>query len=97
MEAGQPSDGGTILDARRLHKGILDFTTHADEGEKVEAGMHTHVIECIPEDTDVFGVMSRRPPTPEYIICEPFSYAVDEDGTVRFIGHSEELWGDEAE
>lgn len=88
-------DGRAVLETRKLHKTIIEFVTEPEEGGKAVAGAHTHILECIPEDTDVSGVMSRRPPTPEYIICDSFFYAIDEDGTVRFIGYSDEFWGDE--
>ena len=88
------SDGATIRETRKLHNTIIQFASETEDGDKTVAGFHSHVLECIPEDTDVSGVLGRRPPAPEYVLCDPFSYAIDVEGTVRFIGHSAELWGD---
>jgi hypothetical protein len=91
------ADGRTITETRRLHKTVLETPSTVSEGGKVAAHFHIHVLACIPEDTDVLAVLSREPKAPEYIVCDPFSFAVDPDGTVRFIGHSKELWGDPKE
>ena len=88
-------DGKSIIETRRMHNAVLETGTNQGDGKQV-ASIHIHVLECIPEDTDVLAVLSRTPSIPEYVICDPFSFAIDEDGSIRFIGHSEELWGDDA-
>lgn len=89
------ADGRRITESRRLHKTILEVPI--SEEQKTVAGVHVHVLACIPEDTDVLAVLSRQPKVPEYIVCDPFSYSVNPDGSVRFMGHSKELFGIESE
>lgn len=83
------ADGQTITESRRLHKTILDIPIV----DKTVAGYHIHVLACIPEDTDVLAVLSRQPRVPEYIACDPFAYTVNADGSVRYMGHSKDVFG----
>jgi hypothetical protein len=85
------ADGRAITESRRLHKTILDIAM--SKKLKSVAGFHVHVLACIPEDTDVLAVLSRPIKAAEYIACDPFAYVVDPDGSVRFLGHSKELFG----
>lgn len=59
------SDGLNILEKRQLHKTILD--QEFDPAKKPVSGFHTHVLSDLPEDTDVFYVLNRRPLIPEYV------------------------------
>lgn len=58
-------DGNTILESRRLHNDILEFKipTNATDINSY----HTHVLSDVPEDTDVFYVLNRRPRRGEII------------------------------
>lgn len=77
------SDGNTIVENRRLHNDILMFDTRSTNGSKPQAGWHTHVLTDVPEDTDVFYVLTRRPSIPEYIgTRDKTIYVVKEDGTI---------------
>jgi hypothetical protein len=49
-------------------------------------GYHTAVLGDIPEDTDVFFVLSRRPSIPEMIRTRNFLYRIETDGTVTSLG-----------
>jgi len=75
-------DGRHVLSTRKLHNSILE----AAPPEGAKAGFHTHVLACIPEDTDVMAVLRRDARCAEYIACDPFMYAVDPDGAVRHLG-----------
>jgi hypothetical protein len=76
-------DGSTIVENRRLHNDILVFDTRSKNGSKMQAGWHTHVLSDVPEDTDVFYVLTGKPSIPEYIgTHEKIIYVVREDGTI---------------
>ncbi len=79
------ADGGTLLEKRQMHKTILtfDFNGKSTGIKKLEAGYHTHVLSNIPEDSDVFYVLSRKPSMPEYVGTRDRKiYVVQTDGTI---------------
>ncbi len=91
-------DGLVLLETRRLHKSIIeykDFTKSrkAKEGWETEMGVHTHILDDVPEDTDVFFAMTRKPLVPERIITWEYSYIVNPDGTIKYEGESAKLFG----
>jgi len=73
-------DGTKILEKRRMHKTILE--TAPKSGKKTVAGFHTHVLSDLPEDTDVFHVLTQDPPVPEMVATPHFLYRVSTDGTI---------------
>ena len=78
------ADGNTVIEKRRLHKGILETTAQTPQGTKIAAGVHTHVLTDVPEDTDVFFVLTRRPLVPEMIgTGKKQMYEVETDGTIK--------------
>jgi hypothetical protein len=80
-------DGSKIVEKRQLHKAILEF-----QGSKeMQAGFHTAVLDDIPEDTDVFYVLSRKPSVPEYIGTQKYVYRVESDGTINYLMTTEEF------
>jgi hypothetical protein len=77
------SDGNTIVEKRPLHKTILERKMNgAPSGSKTVGGFHTHVLSDVTEDTDVFFVLSERPPMPEYIGTRKQIYVVGADGSI---------------
>jgi hypothetical protein len=76
-------DGSEIVEKRQLHKSILDMRLGDQPGKKVAGGFHTHVLSEMPEDTDVFYVLTRKPAIPEDIGAGKFRYEVRADGTIR--------------
>ncbi len=76
-------DGSKILESRQLHKAIIEFQT-PKEG-KVETGIHTAIMDDMPEDTDVFHVLVREPKVPELIATQKFVYLVQVDGSIRYL------------
>ena len=79
------ADGGTLLEKRQMHKTILEFNSNDNSSgiKKLEAGYHTHVLSNIPEDSDVFYVLNRKPSIPEYIGTQSKKiYVVQTDGTI---------------
>jgi hypothetical protein len=82
------ADGSTIVEKRQLHKAILEIAYPNDPARKVVAGTHNHVLSDVPEDTDVFYVLTRKPSIPEYIGAGKHVYKVQVDGTIVL-----EKWG----
>lgn len=84
-------DGTEILGERQLHKSIIENEPPKDKDQKQVAGMHTHVLSEIPEDTDVFQVLARKPAVPELIRTEHFVFVVEPDGVAEYVGRAEEV------
>jgi hypothetical protein len=77
-------DGLTLYEKRQLHKTILEsIPAQLPQGTTPAAGYHTHVLTTVPEDTDVFLVLSRQPRIPEYITAGAHVYKIDIDGTIH--------------
>jgi hypothetical protein len=70
--------GDSILERRRLHTGILEMSP----APGAHAGMHTALVDDVPEDTDVFYVLSRRPLLPEIVVTEHYMYEINTDGSI---------------
>jgi hypothetical protein len=59
-------DGSRIIDKRQLHNSVIEIPApEKGPDNQLAAGMHTHVLDDIPEDTDVFHVLQRKPAVPE--------------------------------
>jgi hypothetical protein len=83
------ADGRTILEKRRLHNSVIEFSARSlppEPGSTIHSGMHTAVLAEIPEDTDVFHVLTRTPRVPEYVMTDHFVYRIDTDGKINFLG-----------
>ncbi|HEX5875236.1 MAG TPA: hypothetical protein VFY60_11365 [Pyrinomonadaceae bacterium] len=75
------ADGLKIVEKRQMHKAIIEFATT----DKIAAGFHTAVLDQIPEDTDVFHVLARKPSVPQWIGTRLFVYRIEPDGTIRYL------------
>jgi len=76
------ADGMEILEKRQMHKTIIE-NQPTQQAKKVAAGYHTHVLSDLPEDTDVFHVLTQDPPVPEMVMTAHFMYQVKTDGTIQ--------------
>jgi hypothetical protein len=77
-------DGNAIVEKRQLHVSIIENRGNLPKGTTVAAGMHTHVLSDVPEDTDVFYVLTRKPPIPELIGTRNRKlYEISIDGAIR--------------
>lgn len=76
------ANGQKILERRQMHKTIIE-TRPSSKGKKLVAGFHTHVLSDVPEDTDVFHVLTQDPPVPEMVGTADFVYQIMVDGTIR--------------
>ncbi|HTY83487.1 MAG TPA: hypothetical protein VMB19_04680, partial [Silvibacterium sp.] len=77
-------DGTSITEKRQLHKSIIEIRPDSTSKDtKTVAAYHTHVLSDVPEDTDVFHVLTRKPPQPEYIgTLNKKLYIINTDGTI---------------
>ena len=76
------ADGVKILEKRQMHKTIIE-NQPTQQMKKIVGGHHTHVLSDLPEDTDVFHVLTQDPPAPEIIVTPQLIYKVMADGTIR--------------
>ena len=74
------TDGKQIIEKRQLHKTILDM--EYKPGSNAVAGMHSHILSDVPEDTDVLYVLTRKPSMPEYVGTPNRIFVVNTDGTI---------------
>jgi hypothetical protein len=78
------SDGNTLIAKHRMHHSILNFDTNDPQTAKIVAGYHVHVLSDVPEDSDVFYVLTRRPPIPEFIgVDGKLRFQIMEDGSIQ--------------
>jgi hypothetical protein len=78
------ADGKKIIEKRQMHNSILE-SRPSEKGKKPAAGMHSHAPADLPEDTDVFHVLTEDPPVPETIDTAHFVYRVQTDGTIAVV------------
>ncbi len=77
------ADGATIVEKHQMHQAIIEEKNSLQPGQKVVSGFHTHILSDVPEDTDVFHVLSRQPAMPEHIGADDHRYLVETDGTIK--------------
>ena len=85
------ADGTKIVSKRQLHKSVIEVEPPKDKNNQQVGGIHTHVLDDTPEDTDVFHVLTRKPAVPEMVITKQFVFQVDPDGSVKYVGKSEDV------
>lgn len=78
------ADGAVLVEKRQLHKTIIEFSSPTD-GNQPQAGFHTAVLDDVPEDTDVFFVLSRKPSLSEWIATPKYVYIVKSDGSITYL------------
>jgi len=76
-------DGSTIVEKRQMHKTILQFKENLGPGKTVVSGVHSHILSDLPEDSDVFYVLVRKPSLPEGIGAGKHVYQVQVDGSIK--------------
>ena len=86
------ADGTKIMSKRQLHKSIIEVEPPKDkDNQQVAGGIHTHVLDDTPEDTDVFHVLARKPAMPEMVIAKQFVFEVEPDGNIKYVGTSDDV------
>jgi hypothetical protein len=77
------SDGNMIIDRRRMHHDVLTFDLTTPDASRMAAGYHIHVLSDVPEDSDVFFVLTRKPSVPEFIgVDKKIRFQILEDGRI---------------
>lgn len=76
-------DGSAIVEKHQMHKTILESRGNLGPGKTVVGGVHSHILSDVPEDTDVFYVLVRKPPVPEAIGAGKHVYQIQVDGTIK--------------
>jgi hypothetical protein len=81
------SDGLTLLEEHRMHNSILaqDIDAGVPAGKHAAAGWRTVVVENVPQDTDVFHVLARTPPIPDYVSAQGQLYLIKTDGSIEYL------------
>jgi len=87
------ADGRKVVAKRQLHKSVIEYEQPKDKADQQVqvAGVHTHVLDDTPEDTDVFFVLTRKPSVPEMVLTKHFVFQVDHDGTIKYVGKAEDV------
>lgn len=76
-------NGEKILEKRQMHRSILEFQVPTDVTPT--SGYHIAIMDDIPEDSDVFHVLTRNLNIPEMIVTNKFVYNVAADGSIKYI------------
>ncbi len=85
------ADGTKIVSKRQLHKSIIEVEPPRDKNQQQVGGIHTHVLDDTPEDTDVFHVLTRKPSVLEMIITKQFVFEVKPDGSIKYVGKCDDV------
>jgi hypothetical protein len=79
------SDGRVIIESRRLHESITEFSVRTARSASSPPENESLVSGDTPEDTDVFHVLQRRPALPELMRAGRYLYRIDVDGSIRLL------------
>jgi hypothetical protein len=74
------STGQHILAKHPMHRALLDLAMP----DSAVAGMHTVLVDDVPQDSDVFLVLSRRPRRHELIGTAHYNYEIALDGSITW-------------
>jgi len=75
------SDGKTMIERTRLHKSILDMQLKGEGSGQIVAGMNMEFLFDLPQDTDVFKVLSTG--QPQYVTAQGHMYYIDTTGVIE--------------
>ncbi|MES2124106.1 MAG: hypothetical protein V4503_05400 [Gemmatimonadota bacterium] len=73
-------DGRRILSKFQMHRSVLMSRVPAE----AVAGAHTVITADLPQESDVFLVLSRSPRKPELIATDHYNFEIHEDGTITW-------------
>ena len=69
-----------IVEKHPMHRGLLNLALPDD----AVAGMHTVLVDDVPQDSDVFLVLARRPRRHELIGTAHYNYEIALDGSISW-------------
>ena len=78
-------DGRVIMESRRLHDSITEYSVRTARPASALLDRDPVVSGDCPEDTDVFHVLQRRPAIPELMLAGKYRYRIDVDGSIRLL------------
>ena len=78
-------DGRVIMESRRLHDSITEYSVRTARPASALLDRDPVVSGDTPEDTDVFHVLQRRPALPELMLAGKYRYRIDVDGSIRLL------------
>lgn len=85
-------EGLRIMEKRPLHATVLEREPPQEPDQVPVSAYHTHVLTDLPEDTDVFHVLSRKPAVPEMIVTKHFVFQIETSGTIKYLGTIDEVF-----
>jgi len=74
------ADGRHLIDSLRMHHALLNLALP----DSAVSGMHTVISDDVPQDSDVFLVLARRPLRPELVVTQHYLYQVCIDGSITW-------------
>jgi len=80
------ADGLNLTEKHQMHRTILEISSDGDSNHRMVAGFHTDIFGDVPEDTDVFHVLTRQPPMPDYVSVNGELYEIGPDGAITDTG-----------
>jgi hypothetical protein len=79
------ADGQRVLETHRMHVGMRDDVVRApNDGARLAASWHRATLRDLPEDSDVFHVLSRRPLVPEIVVTRRRQYVIGVNGSIKY-------------
>ena len=80
------STGRRIVDKHPMHRALLNLAVP----DSAVGGLHTVLVDDVPQDSDVFLVLTRRPRRHELIATAHYNYAIALDGSITWqVAHRE--------
>ncbi len=77
------ADGRKMLENHRMHKAILEIPMPEREGLTLTGSVHNDLFSNVPEDTDVFHVLIRRPLLPDFVSAGGRMFLIKTDGSIE--------------
>ena len=88
------ADGFRVLGTHRMHVGMVSGAAGTrTDGTRVAASWHRTTVHDLPEDSDVFHVLARRPQVPEIVVTRHHQYVVGVDGSIKYAQKKEMVVG----
>lgn len=74
------STGHRMLDKHPMHRALLNLAVP----DSAVAGLHTVLVDDVPQDSDVFLVLARTPRRREVIATAHYNYEIALDGSITW-------------
>lgn len=73
-------NGRDIIERHQMHVSMVNTAAPSN----AVSGAHTVVTEDLPQDSDVFLVLTRFPRLPEMVVTESYIYQIGTDGSISY-------------